>query len=158
VRRLILLLVLSAGCAAGPRSLSQSTKSDDVAVVLAALDHHLPHVAFDSDSVAFDIEDVTPAQARITAEVAALFGRPLVPGWDLVSCDEEITYPRRCQIRGYNRIIHVGDPRFEGNRAVVGVGSTWEHDGQVHGNVTTYELERRNGQWVVLRALGGSST
>ena len=156
--RLILLLVLLAGCASAPGSSSRSPESEAVAVVLAALDHHLPHVALDSDSVAFDIEDVTPAQARITEEVAARFGRPLVPGWELVSCEELFTYPRRCEIRGYDRIIHVGVPRFEGSHAVVGVGSTWEYDRQVHGNVTTYELERRSGQWVVIRVLGGSST
>ena len=158
VYRLMTLLVLLGGCASTRAAVSERADSEAMKVVLAALEHHLPGVSFESDSVAFDIEDVTPAQARMTEEIAARFGRPLVPGWELVSCDAEITYPRRCEIRGFDRIVHVGVPRFEGNRAVVGVGSTWESNTRVHGNVTTYELERRSGQWVVTKALRTTAT
>ena len=152
-----MVLVVVAGCAPGAAPLAGGSESETVAVLLAALDHHLPDgLAF--DSVAFDIGDVTPAQAKITREFAARFDRPLVPAWESLSCDPEITIPRRCEIDGSNWVVRVGVPEFEGNRAVVGVGLTWEIDRRVHGNFTVYELESRDGRWVVIRALRGSAT
>lgn len=108
VRWVSTLSVVLGGCASGPAPLPEPSDSEVLAVILAALDHHLPDgLAF--ESVAFDIENVTPAQARITAELAER--------WELVSCDEEITIPRSCEIRGFDWIVRVGVPRFDGNRA-----------------------------------------
>ncbi len=154
----VIIISASLGMLGNEANRPLPVQGDTVEVLIAAYRHHFAETQL--DSVAVDVETVGEGLSEeVLTEVAAQLALPIARRSEVLWCEEELTFPRRCGLWGLKRLVMFGLSSLEADRAVVWV-SSWNEwaSGRVDGAGTQYELRRSRTGWSVEKVLLHAAT
>ncbi len=157
----VLLLGASLAVGSGDVPPVRFEVDDTVQILAVAYRHHVAGKAMDSAAVNIEVDREYPGDVSesVLVELAAELGLPTARRSEVLWCDEALTLPRRCGLRGIRQLVLFSLYEIEGDRAEVLVGrlGEWRPE-RVNGESTTYELRRTAEGWRVEKALISAAT